>query len=154
MSYTDSDGVSRVGVVVDEQVRGLAPGMTLVDLLDAGAQVIADTGESLLVAADHVAPVSEVRIDVPLEPRSIRDCAGFVQHLRNCAARTGRVIDRRYTDFPPFYFSNPAAAGGARAEVAMAPGTEQFDFELEIAAAIGRGRRRIAGATAARHTFC
>ena len=153
MSYTDGDGVSRVGVLVDEQVRGLAPGRTLVDLLDAGAQVIAATGESLLAAADHVAPVSEVRIEVPLEPRSIRDCAGFVQHLRNCAARTGRVIDRRFTDFPPFYFSNPAAAVGARAEVAMAPGTEQFDFELEIAAVIGRGGSDIAVAAAESHIF-
>jgi 2-keto-4-pentenoate hydratase/2-oxohepta-3-ene-1,7-dioic acid hydratase in catechol pathway len=153
MSYTDDNGASRTGVVVGESVHGLAPGTTLVDLLDAGAQAVADAGESLLVAADHVAPVSEVRIEVPLEPRSIRDCAGFIQHLRNCAARTGRVIDKRYTDFPPFYFSNPAAAVGARADVAMAPGTEQFDFELEIAAVIGREGSDIAVADAESHIF-
>src|ERR1700751_2934467 len=107
MSYTDSDGVSRVGVVVDGQVRGLAPGTTLVDLLDAGAQGIAYTGETLLDGAARMAPGTEVRSEVPLAPRSIRDGAGLVQHPRNCAARTGRVIDRRYTDFPPFFFSNP-----------------------------------------------
>jgi 2-keto-4-pentenoate hydratase/2-oxohepta-3-ene-1,7-dioic acid hydratase in catechol pathway len=153
MSYTDSDGALRVGVVVDNLVRGLPPGTTLLDLLDAGEQVISSTGEALLVAADHVAPVSDVRIEAPLEPRSIRDCAGFIQHLRNCAAQTGRVIDRRFTDFPPFYFSNPAAAVGARADVAMAPGTEQFDFELEIAAVIGRGGGDIAVSQAEDHIF-
>ena len=35
----------------------------------------------------------------------------------------------------------------------MAPGTEQFDFELEIAAVIGRGGADIAVADAESHIF-
>lgn len=153
MSYTDDNGVSRVGILVGDTVRGLEPGPTLLDLLDAGEQAVTAAGEALRARADHVAPVADVRIELPFEPRSIRDCAGFIQHLRNVAVRTGRVIDRRYTDFPPFYFSNHAAAVGARADVAMAPDTRQFDFELEIAAVIGRGGEDIAVAQAESHIF-
>ncbi|OLT12747.1 hypothetical protein BJF78_23675 [Pseudonocardia sp. CNS-139] len=76
-----------------------------------------------------------------------------MQHLRNVSTRTGRVIDRRFTDFPPFYFSNPAAAVGARADVAMAPDTEQFDFELEVAAVIGVEGSNVAVADAESHIF-
>jgi len=153
MSYTDNNGVSRVGVLTGDTVRGLEPGPTLLDLIDAGESAAAAVGEALLVRADHVAPVADVQIELPFEPRSIRDCAGFIQHLRNVATRTGRVIDRRFTDFPPFYFSNHAAAVGARADVPMAPGTRQFDFELEIAAVIGRAGADIAVADAESHIF-
>ena len=153
MSYTDNNGVSRVGILTGETVRGREPGPTLLDLIDAGEQAVAAAGQALLVQADHVAPVADVHIELPFEPRSIRDCAGFIQHLRNVATRTGRVIDRRFTDFPPFYFSNHAAAVGARADVPMAPGTRQFDFELEIAAVIGRGGEDIAFADAESHIF-
>jgi 2-keto-4-pentenoate hydratase/2-oxohepta-3-ene-1,7-dioic acid hydratase in catechol pathway len=153
MSYTDNNGLSRVGILAGDTVRGLEPGPALLDLIDAGEQAVAAASEALLVRADHVAPVDDVHIELPFQPRSIRDCAGFIQHLRNVATRTGRVIDRRFTDFPPFYFSNHAAAVGARTDVTMAPGTRQFDFELEIAAVIGRAGEDIAVADAEGHIF-
>ena len=42
---------------------------------------------------------------------------------------------------PLFYFSNPAAVLGPRDDVAISPGSQQWDYELEIAAVIGRGGR-------------
>jgi 2-keto-4-pentenoate hydratase/2-oxohepta-3-ene-1,7-dioic acid hydratase in catechol pathway len=39
---------------------------------------------------------------------------------------------------PVFYFSNPAATLGARRDVRIAPGSAAFDYELEVAAVIGR----------------
>ena len=143
--YRRATACHAAGILAGDTVRGLEPGPTLLDVIDSGQQAAAAAGAgSAGDRADHVAALDDVRIELPFEPRSIRDCAGFIQHLRNVATRTGRVIDRRFTDFPPFYFSNHAAAVGARADVTMAPGTEQFDFELEIAAVIGRGGEDIA----------
>jgi 2-keto-4-pentenoate hydratase/2-oxohepta-3-ene-1,7-dioic acid hydratase in catechol pathway len=38
---------------------------------------------------------------------------------------------------PPFYFSNPHAVAGTNDDVAITPGAELFDYELEIGAVIG-----------------
>ena len=48
-------------------------------------------------------------------------------------------MDPDWYQLPVFYFSNPAAIVGARDDVPMPPGTQQLDFELEVAAVVGRG---------------
>jgi len=76
----------------------------------------------------------------PFEPRSIRDFVGFERHvegmvmLENPAAR---VPDAWY-DTPAFYFSNAAAVVPTGADVAVPPGCRQLDYELEVAAVIGK----------------
>ncbi len=42
---------------------------------------------------------------------------------------------------PVFYFTNPAAVHGPRDDVAISPGSQEFDYELEVAAVIGREGR-------------
>jgi 2-keto-4-pentenoate hydratase/2-oxohepta-3-ene-1,7-dioic acid hydratase in catechol pathway len=138
LTYRDSDGRSHTGIVVGSQAHGLAPGTTLRDVIDAGPDEWTAVADRLLQDPDHRSELDAIQIEAPFEPRSIRDSAGFIQHLRNVATSTGRVIDRRYTDFPPFYFSNPGAVVGPRGDVRMAPNTAQWDFELEIGAVIGR----------------
>ena len=61
---------------------------------------------------DHVAAAADVTLCAPLQPPSIRDCLGFLQHLRNCAEPAGLTIDHRYGQVPAFYFTNPAAVLG------------------------------------------
>ncbi len=48
-------------------------------------------------------------------------------------------MDPDWFELPVFYFQNPAAVGGARDDVAIAPGAQRFDYELEFAAVIGPG---------------
>jgi 2-keto-4-pentenoate hydratase/2-oxohepta-3-ene-1,7-dioic acid hydratase in catechol pathway len=151
LTYSDSPGTSRVGVLVNGNVHGAVPGLTMADVLAAGSGD--ELAERLIGNPDHVAAVSEVAVQVPLEPRSIRDSAGFIQHLRNVASSTGRVIDERFTQFPPFYFSNHAAAIGPYDDVRPPAATERLDFELEIAAVIGRAGSDIAVADAEDHIF-
>lgn len=151
LTYSDSPGTSRVGVLVSGNVHGAVPGLTMGDVLTAGSAD--ELAERLIGNPDHVAAVSEVAVQVPLEPRSIRDSAGFIQHLRNVASSTGRVIDERFTQFPPFYFSNHAAAIGPYDDVRPPAATERLDFELEIAAVIGRAGSDIAVADAEDHIF-
>jgi 2-keto-4-pentenoate hydratase/2-oxohepta-3-ene-1,7-dioic acid hydratase in catechol pathway len=47
-------------------------------------------------------------------------------------------IDERHLKFPPFYFTNPAAVIGPYDDVPIAPDSRMFDYELEIAAVIGK----------------
>ncbi|NIB30595.1 fumarylacetoacetate hydrolase family protein [Pseudonocardia sp. MCCB 268] len=47
-------------------------------------------------------------------------------------------LDERHHQFPVFYFSNPAAVVGPYDEVPISPNCRRFDYELEIAAVIGK----------------
>lgn len=142
LTYAAADGTDRVGFVDGEQVRSLAPGVTMLDVLDGAASDPVET-----VALDGLT------LRAPLQPRSIRDFVGFLQHLRNCAGPANMTVDERHTRYPPFYFSNVAAVIGPHDDVAVPPRCERWDYELEVAAVIGTGGADIAPADAWSHVF-
>jgi 2-keto-4-pentenoate hydratase/2-oxohepta-3-ene-1,7-dioic acid hydratase in catechol pathway len=51
----------------------------------------------------------------------------------------GRQVAPVWYEVPVFYFTNPAAVIGPTGTVPIAPGSTQFDYELEAAVVIGRG---------------
>jgi fumarylacetoacetate (FAA) hydrolase len=55
-------------------------------------------------------------------------------------------VPREWYEIPVFYFSNPAAIYGPEAVIPYPEGTEQLDYELEVAAVIG-AEGRIGGFT-------
>ena len=75
----------------------------------------------------------------------------FEQHLVNSAAAMGTSVPPVWYDQPVFYFTNPAAIKGPYDDVPMAPGTAQYDYELEVAAVIGRPGSDMAPADAEAH---
>jgi 2-keto-4-pentenoate hydratase/2-oxohepta-3-ene-1,7-dioic acid hydratase in catechol pathway len=84
--------------------------------------------------------VSEVRLLPPLQPPTVRDFVTFEEHVegvRRSMDGVGRVPEAWY-DAPTFYFTNPYAVIGAHDDVPVPPGSEVLDFELEVAAVIGR----------------
>ena len=137
------DGVERVGILdAEDTVRGLTPGIAMLDLLRSPGGLSGGAAQAM-TSPDHVAAAADVTLCAPLQPPSIRDCLGFLQHLRNCAAPAGLTIDRRYEQVPAFYFTNPAAVLGPANDVAVFPGSRQFDYELEVCAVIGKPGRDI-----------
>jgi fumarylacetoacetate (FAA) hydrolase len=83
--------------------------------------------------------LADVRLLAPVpRPPTIRDAYAFEDHVRNAARVTGRpgVPDEWY-ELPVFYFSNPAAIYGPEVEIPYPRGSEQLDYELEVAAVIG-----------------
>jgi fumarylacetoacetate (FAA) hydrolase len=74
-------------------------------------------------------------------PPSFRDFYAFEQHVMKARNRRGRAMVPEWYDFPVFYFSNPAAMVGPGAGVAAPPGCRELDFELEVAAVVGRPAR-------------
>ncbi|RPE46752.1 2-keto-4-pentenoate hydratase/2-oxohepta-3-ene-1,7-dioic acid hydratase in catechol pathway [Streptomyces sp. Ag109_O5-1] len=84
--------------------------------------------------------VSEVRLLPPLQPPTVRDFVTFEEHVEGVARTMDGVggVPEAWYDAPTFYFTNPYAVIGAHDDVPVPPGSEVLDFELEVAAVIGR----------------
>jgi 2-keto-4-pentenoate hydratase/2-oxohepta-3-ene-1,7-dioic acid hydratase in catechol pathway len=135
----------RVAVVDDEGALHPVPGArSLTDLITTGdgLPALLDAGTATLdaPAGPHV---SQVRLLPPLRPTSVRDFVTFEEHVegvrRSVDGATG-VPDQWYAA-PTFYFTNPHAVYGPHDDIPVPPGSSVLDFELEVAAVIGREGR-------------
>ncbi|MEU2265755.1 fumarylacetoacetate hydrolase family protein [Streptomyces olindensis] len=137
----------RVAVVEEDGTLHPVPGArSLTELISCG-----DGLDALLragAATLDVPPgphVSEVRLLPPLQPPTVRDFVTFEEHVEGVrrsvdGAGVGGVPEAWY-DAPTFYFTNPYAVIGAHDDVPVPPGSAVLDFELEVAAVIGREGR-------------
>jgi 2-keto-4-pentenoate hydratase/2-oxohepta-3-ene-1,7-dioic acid hydratase in catechol pathway len=110
--------------------------------------------------AEAAMPLASVRLLAPLpEPRQMRDCLTFELHLRNAIARfeerTG--VKRPFPDVwfqqPIYYKANRFSFVGHEADVIWPRYSSWMDFELEIAAVIGKTGKDIAPDKAMEHIF-
>jgi 2-keto-4-pentenoate hydratase/2-oxohepta-3-ene-1,7-dioic acid hydratase in catechol pathway len=128
----------RVGVIKGDEIFGAQPGTGLVGLLEAHENLVV-AGQGLLEHPHEVMAVDAVELRAPVpRPPSIRDFLAFEEHLRNARAARGEGVDPDWYQLPVFYFSNPAAVHGPNDDVAVAPGCQRWDYELEAAVVIGR----------------
>ncbi len=133
-------GVDRVGLVVDSTVHALAEGVTLIGLLGDDGERLATAGETALRDPAEVVSVADVTLRAPIPtPPTVRDFYAFEQHVKTARKGRGLEMDPDWYELPVFYFSNPYAVNGDGDGVAVPPGSSELDFELEVAAIIGRG---------------
>lgn len=129
----------RVGIVVGTQIYGLEPGRGLLDLLREDFDRLRAAGERAMADPAEVVPLAAVRLRPPVPyPPTVRDFYAFEQHVRTSRQTRGLDMDPEWYEFPVFYFSNPYAILGPDDEVPVPPGCQELDFELEVAAIIGR----------------
>lgn len=96
--------------------------------------------------------LSEVTLLAPLpRPRTIRDFYAFEAHVKNARARRGLPMIDEWYQFPVFYFTNPMAVLGPGDAIQKPRDTQMLDFELEVAAVIGRVGRDIPPERALEH---
>jgi fumarylacetoacetate (FAA) hydrolase len=119
----------------DEVVRLLAP--ALIDVLAAATQP-QEGPRYPLAGVTLLAPVPR--------PPSIRDFFAFEQHVATARANRGSQVPKEWYEFPVFYFTNPAAVYGPEDDIPYPEGTQELDYELEVAAVIGHDQQ-IAGFT-------
>ena len=107
-------------------------------------QLAAQTLESFFTgggkAREHAEyALDEVRLLPPVRrPPAVRDFYAFEQHVKNARAVTGRgEVPPEWYELPAFYFSNPAAIYGPDEAIPYPEGSEELDYELEVAAVIG-----------------
>jgi len=74
----------------------------------------------------------------PFAVTSIRDFYAFEQHVRTCRAHRGLDMVPQWYQVPVFYFSNPAAVIGDGDPVWAPQGSQELDYELELAAVVAR----------------
>ena len=125
---------------LDRDVRGWVGAIEGDRVVHLAAQSLASffTGGGSAREHDEYA-LEGVRLLAPVpRPLSVRDAYAFEEHIRNAARVTGRpgVPDEWY-ELPVFYFSNPAAIFGPDDEIPFPAGSDELDYELEVAAVIG-----------------
>ncbi|WP_283135881.1 fumarylacetoacetate hydrolase family protein [Rhizohabitans arisaemae] len=153
VTYATAAG-DRVGVIGEERIHPVAPGLSLIELIGRGAGELRAVGERALTSAAQTVPLAEARLRAPIpRPPSVRDCLCFLDHMRNCQQVTGapRTLNEAWYRIPAFYFACPSTIVGPYDDVTISPGSAWFDFELEIAAVIGPGGRDLTPEEAERH---
>ena len=83
-----------------------------------------------------------MRLSIP-EIASLRDFYAFEQHVATCRRQRGLEMPPEWYKIPVFYFSNPASIIGQDDEVFAPLGSQQLDYELEIACVVGRACRDV-----------
>jgi 2-keto-4-pentenoate hydratase/2-oxohepta-3-ene-1,7-dioic acid hydratase in catechol pathway len=116
--------------------RGVA---RLLDLLGDDGSRLAAAGDSARDDPAAVVPLAGAALLAPIPvPPSIRDFMAFEEHVVNARRAAGAEMDPDWYELPVFYFTNPAAVHAPGADVAVPPGCAAFDYELEVAAVVGR----------------
>ena len=113
--------------------------------LDAGAAAL----------GGPATPLDGVRLLPPLQPPTMRDFVAFEEHVegvRKSIDGVGGVAPEWY-DAPTFYFTNPYSLVGPFDDVPVPPGSARFDFELEVAAVVGRDGASLTPEQARDHVF-
>jgi 2-keto-4-pentenoate hydratase/2-oxohepta-3-ene-1,7-dioic acid hydratase in catechol pathway len=135
----------RVGVRDGDLVRLLDAGPTLLDVITGGEEALADVARR--VRSGDAVEIAEASFAPLLAPPTVRDFLTYETHL---AALAGSVPEEWYEQ-PLFYFSNPAAVVGAFDDVRVPPLVTQFDYELEVAAVVGRAGSDLTPEQGVRH---
>jgi 2-keto-4-pentenoate hydratase/2-oxohepta-3-ene-1,7-dioic acid hydratase in catechol pathway len=156
-SFRDAAGQERVGVVNGVDVHALAEGTRLIDLLPGGREGLHAAGEAASADPADVVSLDSLNLLAPVpRPPSVRDFYAFEEHVRTARKRRGLDMDPDWYELPVFYFSNPVAVMGPYTDIPVPPGSSALDYELEVAAVVGKGGANLDPATAEEHIvgFC
>jgi 2-keto-4-pentenoate hydratase/2-oxohepta-3-ene-1,7-dioic acid hydratase in catechol pathway len=147
-TFLTADGDEQVGHWDGDQLRPVPGRSSLLELI--ARERLATAAEE---AADQPAlDPGTVELLAPIpRPPSIRDFMAFEEHVVTASAAIGLTVDPVWYQQPCFYFTNPASLRGATADVAIPPGSAALDYELEIAAVIGREGSDLSPAAAGDH---
>jgi fumarylacetoacetate (FAA) hydrolase len=136
VTFRDSPRSTRVGILENEQVHGLAA-ESMIEWLKGEGRVRTGT----------VHPLKDLHLLAPVPtPPSFRDFFAYEEHVAAGWRLRGADIPEAWYEQPVFYFSNPASIRGPGDEVPRPTGCNMLDFELEIGAIIGQDNE-IAGFT-------
>jgi 2-keto-4-pentenoate hydratase/2-oxohepta-3-ene-1,7-dioic acid hydratase in catechol pathway len=153
ITYDTANG-PRAGVVVDGQVLdiatllgeqgGLRDVRTLLELPNDPLTRLKSALSS--APATQGVSLSKVRLRAPiLQPPTVRD---FMVYEGHASAGGTRQLSDAWYRLPIFYFSNPLCIFGPEDAVPYPSASEQLDYELELAAVIGREANNVAEADA------
>jgi fumarylacetoacetate (FAA) hydrolase len=150
----DTKSGSKAGVVVGDQVLDAAALLGEQGGLRDVRALLELHGDPLTrlksaLASKHGAQgvrLENVRLRAPiLQPPTVRD---FMTYEGHASAGGTRQLSDAWYRLPIFYFSNPLCIFGPEETVPYPSASEQFDYELELAAIVGREASNVAEADA------
>jgi fumarylacetoacetate (FAA) hydrolase len=98
--------------------------------------------------------INEVTLLAPVpKPTSCRDGYAFRQHVASARKNRGAEMIAEFDEYPIFYFTNHNAITGPGPIACMPDHFQKLDFELEIAAVIGKAGRNIRAEEADQYIF-
>src|SRR5919198_3479420 len=131
----ESDGQRRHGVVFGDELHPLPAGTDLFALLDGRPDVVERSAAPV--------PLADVRLLAPVQASTVRDFVTFEEHVEGVRRSIDGApgVPEQWYAAPTFYFANPYSILGPSDDVPVPPSCAAFDFELEVAAVIGRAGR-------------
>ncbi|WP_062378351.1 fumarylacetoacetate hydrolase family protein [Demequina pelophila] len=136
-------GFALLGVISHDKVQSLPQGLSALDVLNM------PLAERNLLEAQagrhHRAPLGSVRLLPPIEPRAMRDFVAFERHIAGMKKNEpgDGSVPAAWYEAPVHLYMNPWSAVGAHDDVPAPPETQALDFEMEVAAIIGRTARNV-----------
>ncbi|WP_420440704.1 fumarylacetoacetate hydrolase family protein [Candidatus Poriferisodalis sp.] len=143
VTYRAADSSERTGLVRDGSIYGLDNETALIDLLGDDGSELANAAERAERDPFEVIDLGAADLAPPIRPPQVRDFLCFLDHLRNAQDAAGIDLDPLWEQIPAFYFSNTSSVIGPNDPVEISPDCVWFDYELEVAAIIGRGGQDI-----------
>ena len=130
-------GHVRAGVVDDDGVHLLPPATSILGLVERGLATALQVGARAV--SEPAVPLDLVRLLPPLSPPTVRDFVAFEEHVEGVVQSVagGAGVVAEWYDAPTFYFTNPFVLVGTGDDVAVPPGSQLLDFELEVAVVVG-----------------
>lgn len=142
IARVEHGGQRRTAIVTGDSATVLVADVDVLDLLGADAR----ERDGLAARVDAEVALSEVRLLAPVQPTTVRDFSVFEQHIEGVIkdANPDATVPPVWYQSPFCYFSNPHAVTGPGDAIPVPPGCRRLDFELEVAAVIGRSARDLA----------
>jgi 2-keto-4-pentenoate hydratase/2-oxohepta-3-ene-1,7-dioic acid hydratase in catechol pathway len=125
----------------------------MLEYLEEGSTAACSAAETLAMIEPGAAglrgetlvyPPGQVRLLAPLpNPRSLRDFYAFEEHVRKGFEKRGEPVPPEWYEIPVYYKGGHENIIGTGEDAPWPSFTEKFDYELELAAIIGRGGRNV-----------
>ncbi|WP_424236942.1 fumarylacetoacetate hydrolase family protein [Bhargavaea ginsengi] len=147
VTFKNSDGKAQAGWIDGERVYPISVEVggseisTMLEVIRHNEEILPQLSEQPQETRYNL---NEVELLAPLpNPASVRDFMAFEQHLLNASKQAGLQVHPKWYEIPVFYFSNHQSIHGPSQTVEIPTNSEKFDYELEIAAVIGKQGRNI-----------
>ena len=144
----ESDGRVKVGVIENELIYDLhsidnSISDTMEEFLKGGSGQIELAKNAIKTSSPSIS-VNNIKLLSPVpSPTSVRDAYAFRQHVATARKNRGLDMIPEYDKFPVFYYGNHNAIAGPGEVLIQKDQSAKLDYELEIAAIIGRKGKNI-----------
>jgi len=152
VAFRTASGEDRIGRLIGEKVHELPEAADLMSLLGDDGERLQRAGERAAANPVAVHDFEGLKLRPPIaQPPAIRDFYAFEQHVKAGRRSRGLEMVAEWYEIPVFYFTNPSALSTTGDAIAIPPGCEKMDFEVEMAAVVGRRCSNISVAEARAH---